>query len=58
MYRVIFIKPDGEELITPLIHDDDLIFSDDDEALEYACDVLDYFEYTFNYYLDFVIERI
>lgn len=32
MYRVIFIKPDGEEFITPLIHDDDLIFSDDYDA--------------------------
>lgn len=58
MYKVIFIRSDGKEFITPLINDDDLIFSDDDEALEYACDVLEYFEYTFNYYLDFDIERI
>lgn len=26
MYRIIFIRPDGEEFITPLIHDDDLSF--------------------------------
>ena len=58
MYEVIFIKPNGEEFITPLIHDDDLVFFDDDDALEFACDVLEYFEYIFNYYLDFVIERL
>lgn len=58
MYKVIFIRPDGEEFITPLIHDDDLKSFDEDELLEFACDVLEYFEYTFNYYLDFVIERV
>lgn len=58
MYRVFFIRPDGEEFITPLINDDDLKSFDKDELLEFACDALEYFDYTFNYYLDFVIERI
>lgn len=58
MYKVIFIKPNGEELITPLIHDDDLIFYDDDDAFDYALDVIELFEYVFNYYLDFDIKRI
>ena len=58
MYIVILIKPNGEELITPLIHDDDLIFSDADDALDYACDIVDYFYFTFGFPLDFDIERI
>lgn len=56
MYKVVFIKPNGEELITPLIHDDDLIHLDEYDALEYAYDIIEYFDYVFCFPLDFFIE--